>query len=134
MPRRRSPIQRWTDKDRRAILGQLDSSGLGVKEFGEAAGVSWSTLYEWRRRFALEDGGDPAFATSGLAGFAADGGRSEFAEVRVIRDDRDSSGRADGARSGRFEIAHRSGWSVFVDVGFDERELARVLAAVDSRC
>ena len=84
MPRRRSPIQRWTDKDRRAILGQLDSSGLGVKEFGEAAGVSWSTLYEWRRRFALEDGGDPAFATSGLAGVAADGGRSEFAEVRVI--------------------------------------------------
>ena len=126
MAGRREPSPRWTDQDRREILRQLDASALGVKEFARRAGVCWSTLYEWRRKLARDTG-------SGVVS-GSDRGEAEFAEVRVVPDQGAAVAHETIARQGRIEIAHPSGWSVFVEDGFDDSELARVLDAVASRC
>lgn len=132
--------RRWTDDQRLEILRQLDESGLGVREFGTQVGISWSQLYQWRRRFfeaasqqQETESNKPAQAQRPTKPAASTASSHAFTQVHVVND---RSLPCDGQHESRsrMEIAHRSGWSVFVEAGFDTDELTRVLVAVDSRC
>ena len=134
---RRQKRRQWTDEERREILRELDESGMTVREFGDAIGVNWSLLYEWRRRYAEERDVRPGRARGrrGRSKSVARGtARSNSAFARVVIVDDESDAKPSGGGSGGIELRHRSGWSIVVDAGFDEEALGRVLSVVTSRC
>lgn len=60
VPARLSARRRWNAREARAILKQLDASGLPVREFAERHGLDAQRLYRWRAQLASA-GAPPAF-------------------------------------------------------------------------
>jgi transposase-like protein len=97
--------RRWSAEDARAVLAELDGSGLSVEEFAGGAGLDAKRLYRWRRRLR-------------------DAGHSLFVEVTARAPS--AQGRTDG-----FEVELDNGRRVRVPVGFDAGELRRLVEALE---
>lgn len=101
----------------RDLIRRWESSGLSQRAFAEQEGVTSSTFQYWRRRVLRERGRKA---------------RSERARpvplspVRIIPD----AARAPESSSPAFELRTPGGLAVRVPVGFDERELVRLLEVV----
>lgn len=102
VPTRLSARRRWRAKEARAVLKQLDASGLSVREFAARYGLETPRLYRWRAQLAsLGPAAAPAF-------------------IEVER----SPGVA-------IEVVLRSGHVIRVRDGFEEDALRRVVAVLD---
>ena len=94
-------------------MEEFTSSGKGLKAFAEEKGMSSSRLGWWRTKFARElregagHGTSPAFVPV----VAARGGNSE--------------------KPSPLEVVLRTGQTVRVPVGFDERALQRLMAVLE---
>ena len=95
---------RWTADEARAVLGRLDASGLGVREFAASEGLEPQRLYRWRGQL---QGERPE--------------RAEFVEV------------VPAAVRSCMEVVSPSGHVVRLPDAFSEDTLRRVLAVLDER-
>jgi transposase-like protein len=95
-----------------AALEAQEASGLSVAAFAERMGVSVPTLYMWRRRL-------------GTARSVAESS-SKFVEVTVTRPS------SPAPSSGAMVVRLCAGRSVEVPRGFDDDELRRLIAVVES--
>lgn len=103
-----SAEERW-----RGLIAQQERSGEGVAQFAERRGLCAATLYWWRSR--LRRGLD-------------DGLRLAPIEVAAAPQSRERPAHTD------FEIELSSGRRLRVREGFDERELARLISALERSC
>jgi transposase-like protein len=104
VPTRVSARRRWRAKEARAILKQLDASGLSVREFAARYGLETQRLYRWRAQLASTG---PAAAPP-------------FVEIE----------RSVGPGVA-IEVVLRSGHVIRVRDGFGEDALRRVVAVLD---
>ena len=102
VPTRLSVRRRWRAKEARAILKDLDASGLSVREFAARHGLETQRLYRWRTQLASSG---PVAAPP-------------FVEI----------GRSPGLA---IEVVLRSGHVIRVPNGFAEDALRRVVAILD---
>lgn len=115
---------RRTSADRaehyRRLLAAHEESGQSLRAFAASRGVSEWTLYAWRRRFRLEKEE-----------------KAEREDARSAPADRLVGVQVVGERSrpaaARFAIELRCERRIEVRDGFDERELTRLIEAVE-RC
>ena len=91
----------------RQLLAEQKSSGLSAARFARDRGMSPWTLYKWRRRLREEEVG----------------ARGRFVEVKVVGDSRPEA---------KIALELPSGVRVHVPHGFEEDDLRRVLAALES--
>lgn len=97
----------------RGLIAEQERSGESVAGFAERRGLCAATLYWWRSR--LRRGQDGAL---------------KLAAVEIV-----ASPRSDATVLGsHFEIECRGGRRLRVPSGFDERELARLVAALERAC
>jgi len=103
-----------TREDARGLMEEFTSSGKGLKAFAEERGMSSSRLGWWRTKFARElregagRGPSPAFVPVVVA---ARGGSAE--------------------KPSPLEVVLRTGQTVRVPAGFDERALQRLMAVLE---
>jgi transposase-like protein len=45
--------RRWTPEDARAVLAELEASGLSLREFAEREGLDRQRLYRWRAQIGV---------------------------------------------------------------------------------
>jgi len=106
-PTSRSELSRWYSE---ALEAQA-ASGLSVADFAHRMGVSVPTLYQWRRRLGSPEGNDECPA--------------RLVEVTVTRP-------ADVATDGMVVRLCSGRRSIDVPRGFDDVELRRLVAALES--
>jgi transposase-like protein len=87
------------------------SSGLSVTEFAEEIGVTPTTLYQWRRRLCDSAGGDRS--------------QAKLVEVLLATTKADSAAKA-------LVVRVPGGRSIDVPQGFDDGDLRRLLAVLES--
>jgi transposase-like protein len=102
VPTRLSARRRWRAKEARAILKQLDASGLSVREFAARHGLETQRLYRWRAQLA----------------FPGPAAVPPFVEI-------------ERSPSVAIEVVLRSGHVIRVREGFGEDALRRVVAVLD---
>lgn len=88
----------------RELLARQEESGLSVVEFARRSGLSWATLYSWRRRLARGED------------------EPKLVEVHVPAD-----GESAECRDG-LELVVGDRYRICVERGFDELALERLLA------
>lgn len=98
---------RWSVREARAALADLDASGLSIAAFAKREGLVPERLYNWRRR---------------LAETVAP--KADFVEVRA---------KASGP-SGHVEVVFPSGVMLRVAETIDPAVLGRLVSALGSRC
>lgn len=109
-PTSRSELSKWYSE---ALEAQA-ASGLSVADFARCLGVSVPTLYQWRRRL-----GSPGSGASG------DEGPARLVEVTVAR--------SAAVETDDMVVRLCSGRrSIDVPRGFDDTELRRLVAALES--
>jgi transposase len=96
--------RRWNGEDARAVLKDLDASGLSVGEFAAQYALEVQRLYRWRAEL----------------GNAAPRPAPAFVEIKP-------------AATRAIEVALRSGYVVSVPDGFREEMLRRVVAVLDGQ-
>jgi transposase-like protein len=106
-PTSRSELSRWYSE---ALEAQA-ASGLSVADFAQRMGVSVPTLYQWRRRLGTPEGNDQCSA--------------KLVEVTVRQP-------ADVATDGMVVRLCSGRRSIDVPLGFDDAELRRLVAALES--
>ena len=98
--------RRWNADDARAVLKQVDASGLSVGEFAAQYGLDAQRLYRWRAELGS---GPPAVAPA-----------PAFVEIQPTS-------------RPAIEVALRSGHVVSVPDGFSEETLRRVVAVLEDQ-
>lgn len=97
--------RRWSAEDARAVLAELEGSGLSADEFAARTGLDPKRLYRWRRRLREAE-------------------RSLFVEVTA-------KPTSAPVRAGVFVVELGNGRTVRVPVGFDAAELRRLVEALE---
>ena len=119
-----SQLPRITPRERemRKILGQLDASGLTLREFGAQVGILPGTLGYWRhqirRREAARQGRDGQRAMVSAA--------STFVPVQVL-----SASGAATDRDGVVEVVLRGDRRLRISPGFDATTLALAVEVLE---
>lgn len=103
-----------TREDAQGLMEEFTSSGRGLKAFAEEKGMSSSRLGWWRTKFARE-----------LREGAGRGAIPAFVPVLV------AAGEGDHRKLRPLEVVLRTGQTVRVPEGFDERALRRLLAVLE---
>jgi transposase-like protein len=103
-------MTKTTEAKWRRLIAAQEESGLTVREFAAARGITATTLYWWRSKLR-RDG-------------------AELVPVEVV--DHDEARDDDGTLAPWFELQVDSAMTLRVPPGFDEVELRRLLRAV--RC
>lgn len=97
----------------RALIAEQERGGEGVARFAERRGLCAATMYWWRSR--LRRGQDESV---------------KLAAVEIVA----SPVSRESVSGSHFEIECRGGRRVRVPSGFDERELTRLMAALERSC
>jgi hypothetical protein len=116
-----------TEKRWRRLIAEQERSGLNVREFAEARGLSPWSLYGWRSRLGRAGRGG---RKSGRGG----GRRREKVEELVAVEIVGGEAADRGPSGGEFELELGEGVLVRIPRGFDETELRRLVSAVRSSC
>lgn len=94
-----APSVYWREADARAVLAQLDHSGLSVRGFARREGLNVQRLYRWRRALAGDDAAPvPSF-------------------VEIVG----------GPKAPAIEVVLPSGAVLRVPAGFDEETVRRLV-------
>ena len=122
--------RKWTQEEKAALLGEVESAGGKVRSVARRHGISESVLYNWRsaRKSALEAGA----GCSGAITFLPVGVIGEAAKEMPAMPPSLASPRPDSVerRAGAIEIALPDGSRVCVDALVDEAALSRVMRAI----
>lgn len=123
--------RKWTQEEKAALLGEVESAGGKVGPVARRHGISESVLYNWRsaRKAALEAGaggsGAITFLPVGVIGEAAHETPAMPPSLALPQPDRSVERRA-----GTIEIDLPDGSRVCVDALVDEVALSRVMRAI----
>lgn len=101
------------------IMGRQAGSGLSVRQFCAAEGVSQASFYAWRRKLGKPTGGKKSQTPIARRGGSRNG--REFIPLKLLES------------SGAVEVVHPSGYRIRVTGEVDVRGLQRILDVVDER-
>jgi transposase len=125
--------RKWTQEEKAALLGEVESAGGKVRPVARRHGISESVLYNWRsaRKAALEAGAGSSgvirFLPVGVIGEAAHEMPTTPPSLALASPRPD---RRVERRAGAIEIALPDGSRVCVDALVDEAALSRVMRAI----
>src|SRR5262245_45570255 len=110
----------WSESDARRVLGAAARSGLSLKAYGDANGISIPRLYWWRRRLR-DDAPALRSVSPKTTALVPTSSPMSFVELSTSPE----------PQAGALEVVLSNGRMVRVPSVFDDGVLVRVLAAAD---
>lgn len=104
----------------REIIGRQAGSGLSVRQFCTAEGISEPSFYSWRRKLGKPTGGGKRSQRSTARGRKSRNGR-DFIPLKLLES------------SSAVEVVHPSGYRIRVTGEADARVLQRIFDVLDER-
>lgn len=102
------------------IIGRQAGSGLSVRQFCAAEGISEPSFYAWRRKLGKPTRGGKRSPTSSAHRSGSRNGQ-DFIPLKLVE------------ASGAMEVVHPSGYRIRVTGELDARSLQRIFDVLDER-